>query len=266
MDNKTTGRFIADCRKVMGYTQNQLAEKIGVTDKAISKWETGKGAPDISFLMPLAEALNVSVIEILNGRKIQSEKLTSEADLIVTDLMEKTKYRFIKGVFWAVVIFVVLMLINPLYHYMISVQSTDLIAIEEQANQYINQTSKNYGHLQIDCLEKEGNYTAALLYNETYTAVVIFERDSVFEDRISYIAGGISDNSEMIGLFNSGSGGMNVNVFYGANLPDNIASYSYTYDEGFHVYPVIDNKVLDLRVDFADDGYAHPIDWEVNYK
>ena len=55
MDAKTTGRFIAELRKQKGYTQKELAEKIMVTDKAISRWETGKGLPDTSLLKPLGD-------------------------------------------------------------------------------------------------------------------------------------------------------------------------------------------------------------------
>ena len=57
MDAKTTGRFIAELRKQKGYTQKELAEKIMVTDKAISRWETGKGLPDTSLLKPLGDIL-----------------------------------------------------------------------------------------------------------------------------------------------------------------------------------------------------------------
>ena len=60
MDAKTTGRFIAELRKQKGYTQKELAEKIMVTDKAISRWETGKGLPDTSLLKPLGDILGVS--------------------------------------------------------------------------------------------------------------------------------------------------------------------------------------------------------------
>lgn len=72
MDNKAIGKFIADRRKEKGFSQMQLAEKIFVTDKAISKWETGKGTPDVSNLISLADALEVSVTEILNGKRIEN--------------------------------------------------------------------------------------------------------------------------------------------------------------------------------------------------
>lgn len=67
MDIVKIGSFISERRKKCGLTQKELAEKLGVTDKAVSKWENGRGYPDITLLPPISEALNVSVAEILNG-------------------------------------------------------------------------------------------------------------------------------------------------------------------------------------------------------
>ena len=77
MDAKTTGRFIAELRKQKGYTQKELAEKIMVTDKAISRWETGKGLPDTSLLKPLGDILGVSVGELLSGKIIEEADIHS---------------------------------------------------------------------------------------------------------------------------------------------------------------------------------------------
>ena len=70
MDNYVTGKIIKDLREKLKMTQAALAEKICVSDKAVSKWETGKGLPDITLIEPLAKALGVSVIELMNGEKI----------------------------------------------------------------------------------------------------------------------------------------------------------------------------------------------------
>ncbi len=72
MDYEKTGRLIADCRHNSGLTQMQLAERLGVSNRAVSKWECGKGLPDISLLEPLADALGVSVIELLRGERGRS--------------------------------------------------------------------------------------------------------------------------------------------------------------------------------------------------
>ena len=61
MDQTVTGKFIKVIRKERGLTQKELAEKTGVSEKAVSKWETGRGFPDTGLILPLAEALQVSV-------------------------------------------------------------------------------------------------------------------------------------------------------------------------------------------------------------
>lgn len=72
MDNYVTGAAIKDLREAKGLTQEELAERIHVTAKAVSKWETGKGFPDIRLLEPLAKALDISVIELLSGEDIRN--------------------------------------------------------------------------------------------------------------------------------------------------------------------------------------------------
>ena len=70
MNTYVTGAAIRDLREKRGITQNELAEQIGVSNKTVSKWETARGLPDISLLQPLAAALGVSVIELMNGEPI----------------------------------------------------------------------------------------------------------------------------------------------------------------------------------------------------
>ena len=70
MDKTSFGKFLAEQRKSKGYTQKMLAEKLYVSDKAVSKWERGLSMPDISLLVPLSEILEVSVTELLEGRKL----------------------------------------------------------------------------------------------------------------------------------------------------------------------------------------------------
>lgn len=71
MDTDKIAKFIKEQRTLAGLTQKQLAEKLGCTDKAVSRWETGRGMPDISFLMPLSEALGVSVGELVSGERYE---------------------------------------------------------------------------------------------------------------------------------------------------------------------------------------------------
>ena len=82
MDNfesERTGQFIAELRRERQMTQQELAQALHVTDKAVSKWETGRGFPDIKLLPALGAVLGVSVVELLTGRRIESDTLTKQA-------------------------------------------------------------------------------------------------------------------------------------------------------------------------------------------
>lgn len=85
MDNIKTGALIAQMRKEKGMTQKALADSIGVSNAAISKWETGKGFPDISLLEPLSNALGLTVSEILAGERLED---TSLSDTLVRDMAD----------------------------------------------------------------------------------------------------------------------------------------------------------------------------------
>lgn len=73
MDQIKIGKFISELRKEKGMTQEQLAEKLGVTQKSVSRWETGKNMPDLSLLQTLSSELDISVSELLDGEKISVE-------------------------------------------------------------------------------------------------------------------------------------------------------------------------------------------------
>lgn len=77
MDNYITGATIKRLREAKGITQSQLAEKIGVGSKAVSKWETAKGLPDITLIEPLSKALGVSVVELMSGETVINKNTSS---------------------------------------------------------------------------------------------------------------------------------------------------------------------------------------------
>ena len=88
MDNVKCGKFIAALRKERGLTQGQLAERIGVTDKAVSKWETGRGFPDVSVLPALAEELGATLTELVNGERSEKSPSQEDVDRAVTAALE----------------------------------------------------------------------------------------------------------------------------------------------------------------------------------
>lgn len=90
MNQVKIGRFIAQCRKNKNLTQMQLAEKLNITDRAISKWETGKGMPDSSIMLELCNELDISVNELLSGEVIKMENYNQKAE---ENLLEMKKHK-----------------------------------------------------------------------------------------------------------------------------------------------------------------------------
>ena len=74
------GTFIAQCRKEKKLTQKQLGEKLNVTDRAVSKWETGRSFPDVSLMEPLCQELDISVSELLAGKRLEPEQYQKETE------------------------------------------------------------------------------------------------------------------------------------------------------------------------------------------
>ena len=89
MDQLKIGKFIAECRKQKNLTQMQLAEKLGITDKAISKWERGIAMPDTSIMLELCDILGISVNELLNGEKIDMENNTEKNEQLLLDMAKE---------------------------------------------------------------------------------------------------------------------------------------------------------------------------------
>lgn len=91
MDATKCGAFIAKLRSEREMTQKELSEALNVSDKAISRWETGKGYPDVSSLMALSEFFSVSVNELLSGKRIDIESLSTTADKNVLEVIRKNE-------------------------------------------------------------------------------------------------------------------------------------------------------------------------------
>lgn len=89
MDQIKIGAFIAECRKKENLTQMQLAEKLNITDRAISKWERGKSLPDSAIMLPLCEILKISVNDLLSGEIIQMEKYNEESEKILLEMVKQ---------------------------------------------------------------------------------------------------------------------------------------------------------------------------------
>ena len=89
MDQIKIGRFIAERRKKAGLTQLQLAEKLGITDKAISKWERGLTMPDTSIMLELCDIISISVNELLCGEKLDIENNDQKTEQLLLDMAKE---------------------------------------------------------------------------------------------------------------------------------------------------------------------------------
>ena len=102
MDQLKIGRFIAECRKEEKLTQMQLAEKLNITDKAISKWERGIAMPDSSIMLDLCAILGISVNELLNGGRIMDNEQKNEELLLEMTKELERKNKTIWNAMWAI--------------------------------------------------------------------------------------------------------------------------------------------------------------------
>ena len=89
MDQVKIGKFIAKCRKKVNLTQMQLAEKLNITDRAVSKWETGKAMPDSSIMLELCDALKITVNDLLSGEVVAMENYNKEMEKQLLEVIKQ---------------------------------------------------------------------------------------------------------------------------------------------------------------------------------
>lgn len=107
MDTLKTGKFIGECRKEKNLTQLQLAEKLNITNRAVSKWENGKSMPDASIMLELCNILGITVNELLSGERIKGEDYKEKAEQKMLELQKKEeraiKHIFIVEIIWLII-------------------------------------------------------------------------------------------------------------------------------------------------------------------
>lgn len=109
MDQVLIGKFIAEERKRKGYTQKQLSDKLGISDKTVSKWECGNGFPEVSLLLPLCKELDITVNELLIGKRVSEEdyRVKAEENMVnlVKEAQESKKKKLLSAMFgWLAII------------------------------------------------------------------------------------------------------------------------------------------------------------------
>ena len=91
MDQIKIGKFISETRKALGITQRQLADALFISDKTVSKWECGKGLPEVSLMLPLCEELHITVNELLTGEKIEETEYKKKAEENMMNLVQENQ-------------------------------------------------------------------------------------------------------------------------------------------------------------------------------
>lgn len=115
MDQILTGKFISQERKRKGYTQKQLSEKLGISDKTVSKWERGNGFPEVSLLLPLCNELDITVNELLSGERVSEEDYCKNAEENMLNLVKEAQESKKRIIMSFMIAFLVILASVPLF-------------------------------------------------------------------------------------------------------------------------------------------------------
>lgn len=226
MDAKATGALIAGRRKELGLSQAELAERLHVTDKAVSRWETGRGMPAIDSLEPLAEALSLTVSELLAGRVLTAEELPKTAGGQLVESIRKNARMAWRGAICAVLTLALLAAGWAGYHYGTSVSETDLDGLAHNAARYLGGDA-----LWVVETERRGDYLAALCTDDSGRwCMCVYDRDPIFRDRWRGGGGKPTLKPGALGSWNFGNPREAVIVFCGGDLPPEAAYYTFQKD------------------------------------
>lgn len=117
MNQDKIGKFITKCRKVQNLTQEELAEKLNITYKAVSKWECGKSLPDASIMIDLCNILKITVNDLLSGEKVENDKYINNAEenlLILTKQIKKRR-KILKNIQKLLLLFAIIFFISNIF-------------------------------------------------------------------------------------------------------------------------------------------------------
>ena len=119
MNQEKIGKFIAKCRKNKNMTQQELAEKLGVSDRTVGNWENGRNMPDLSLFKPLCDELDISINDLMSGEKIKKEQYQEKLEENIVNLTVDNKKRFNKRLklFSFLLVFLLIIFIIAVYIY-----------------------------------------------------------------------------------------------------------------------------------------------------
>ena len=260
MDAKATGGLIARRRKEQNWSQGDLAERLHVTDKAVSKWETGRGVPSVDLLEPLAEALDLTVSELLSGRELTPEELPKAAEAQMMESMERERRTRRRSFFATAALALIGIAAIGVgtwlaAHYLGSVPETDLEGLERQAAAYLGRFQDagedgfDYDVLEIVETERRGDYLAALCTDgQGNWCMCVFDRDDVFSDRWMANGGKSSMTTGKLSSWNFGNPREAVIIFCGGDLPEEAVWYTFQNSGITYTCPIENGRVLDVFV------------------
>lgn len=174
MDCQKVGNLISKIRKEKGFTQKELAIKLGVTDRAISKWERGMGCPDVSLLESLSTILDISILELLKGTKLNNEDIVSNEKIMdsINYSKEQIQYKFKKYFNFFTLCFIFGTIAFIIFSNILSI-------IEINSNYSLEQSNNNNQHL----IERITRYATLIQNNrgiykeEDYEKILIYIND-----------------------------------------------------------------------------------------
>lgn len=253
MNAELTGQLIAVRRRELGLSQTELAEKLHVTDKAISRWETGRGMPAVDSLEPLAEVLDLSVSELLSGKRLTPEELPKAAGGQIVESMKQNIRMAWRGVLGILLLLAIVVGFNLGYHWFTSVPETDVDALTKQAAEYLLRPRRSFtpeaapDTLRIVELERKGDYLAALCTDDQgHWCMCVYDRDEIFKDRWRGGGGKPRLTAGTLGSWNFGNPQEAVIIFCGGDLPEEAAYYTFRNSGITYICPIEERQVLDV--------------------
>lgn len=210
MNTQKLGAFIAQLRKEKGLTQLQLAELLNVTDKAVSRWETGKNYPDIDMFEDLSKILEVSVSELLEGKRIDKENLLTTSEEQTVKQIKKNKYynKKYKALIGVVVAIILLFagyvfledkgVFDGVIYHRLPCYSNDMVTALNNVDGYISQRPDSEGEFIVNSINIFMEYDKTTAYSDLSGT---FENGRCFYINISYYKSDPEESIIFVGEF-----------------------------------------------------------------
>lgn len=262
MNNEKIGLFIAKLRKDKKMTQMDLADKLHITDRAVSKWERGICMPDVSLLSELSTILDISIAELLNGeksnKKIDNEKIINTINYTKNDIRKRTM-KIVDYVVSIIIIIISIFLINinirSEYYLNKSYKSinfpTSVIPIVREYINIIKNDSGNYS---------EEEYQSIMGYINSIENTVDFEKDEKLMNKSEYTYNDIISVIE-----NDYSYAVMINTMYYNTIYKMIVKKDFSKIDNYAIYTSISNDYNSssaLLKNFVSDSYVSSINEE----